>query len=667
MGFFSKKETTKEIRAFDTSALTTTELAELDINIDAIINRSQGNRQAINRLVFESVSAMTTSDEYAQELSNKKGIRRFIGGITGSNKALQDKINHNRSIAQYASQQTLQKLAEQNVLSFDLIAAVNNKLNASMVQIEGEINQIYDYLFAFFKQTRSDMISLESRLEKLERNVNLLNWQNSIEYQMFNGVEYAELDDAEKIVCLARDFYEITQGNWTTSDLLLLKTAMATIDLSPKENGNYYEFIKRLAYDNTLCKKLFGNQVISRQPNPEYLPLLSGLNKINLLGTSEQYIVSSVSEQTGGNNESIIDGLTKSFLKQEGEINAEFDVPYYELVLELVYNLRQANDEELLGESVYNDNAVPQEIRYKQATELFKTYNPLKALPLLEELSNEGYAKANALIYWIYRDGWYKDGAYYIDENKGKEYLKKGYQSGDILSSALYGLFCDNSNEWEITRKTVPMLEEMAKSGDVLAENTLGIVYVNKVFGEPNYVEAMQHFIKAKPTEFYRAAYGAFLRYYKGEHPFTKDYIQASLWADYILNFGCPYHISNVAYMSMNIEDYNCNTEEEKNMYYKSAIELWKDLEYNGYYGSASTNLGWMYENGRGVEKDYKQAFKHYLLAAEKGCDVGQMNLAYSYRDGTGTEKDLDKAIYWYRKSAEQGNEIAKKELERLT
>lgn len=182
------------LKIVNSSELSETERAELDANIDLLIAAHKNNRQEINRLVFESVAAMTAGEDYERQLANKKGLRRFLGGITGSNKKLQDKINNSRAAAQYASQQTLQKLAEQNLMSFDLITAVNNKLNASVIAVESEINQIYGALVTFFKQSRSDMVQLENRVAKLERNVNLLNWQASIEYQMFGETEYTDLD-----------------------------------------------------------------------------------------------------------------------------------------------------------------------------------------------------------------------------------------------------------------------------------------------------------------------------------------------------------------------------------------------------------------------------------------------------------------------------------------
>lgn len=121
----------KELTLVEPDVLTPEEKTELNADIDRIIEAHKANRKEINRLVFESVSAMTEADEAQKELKGKGPLARFVGSITGSNRKLREKISENRAAAQYASQLTLQKLAEQNLMSFDLLAAVNNKLNAS--------------------------------------------------------------------------------------------------------------------------------------------------------------------------------------------------------------------------------------------------------------------------------------------------------------------------------------------------------------------------------------------------------------------------------------------------------------------------------------------------------------------------------------------------------
>ena len=107
----------------------------------------------------------------------------------------------------------IQKLAEQNLMTFETVTLVNNKLNVMMIEVEEEINTIYGTLIRFFKQTRSDLIQMENRLDTLERNVNLLQWSRTIEYQMYNGLEYSDLTDIEKICCIVNDFYHIGKGD----------------------------------------------------------------------------------------------------------------------------------------------------------------------------------------------------------------------------------------------------------------------------------------------------------------------------------------------------------------------------------------------------------------------------------------------------------------------
>ena len=74
---------------------------------------------------------------------------------------------------------------------------------------------------------------------------------------------------------------------------------------------------------------------------------------------------------------------------------------------------------------------------------------------------------------------------------------------------------------------------------------------------------------------------------------------------------------------------------------------------------SAQYNLGVLYDNGRGVRKDYKEAVKWYRKAAEQGLAGAQNNLGVLYDNGQGVRKDYKEAVKWYRKSAERGHDLA--------
>ena len=76
--------------------------------------------------------------------------------------------------------------------------------------------------------------------------------------------------------------------------------------------------------------------------------------------------------------------------------------------------------------------------------------------------------------------------------------------------------------------------------------------------------------------------------------------------------------------------------------------------------------VGWMYEKGNGVSRDYAEAVKWYRKAAEQGYVIGQYNLGVMYENVYGIEQDKTKAVEWYRKAAAQGNETAINNLKNL-
>ena len=54
----------------------------------------------------------------------------------------------------------------------------------------------------------------------------------------------------------------------------------------------------------------------------------------------------------------------------------------------------------------------------------------------------------------------------------------------------------------------------------------------------------------------------------------------------------------------------------------------------------AQYNLGWMYEQGRGVEKNEKEAVRWYLKAAEQNIPQAQYRLGAMYARGLGVKKN---------------------------
>jgi hypothetical protein len=317
-------------------------LAEIDQFVDEIIQKHKSNTNVINTLVLDSVACLSVAEARSNELASQGKIKKIWNGLKGKNKKIRAEIDRNLVSAQYASQQMIQKLAEQNLLTFELITTVNNKLNTMITEVEEEINRIYELLLEFFKQVRSNMVQLESRVEKLEQNVNLLHWHNTIEYQMFDGVEYFDLPEIEKIICLADDFYHLTKGKWSTADLMLLKSTMAEIGMNVKKEITYKEFFEYIISKPKLLDKLLGGLSIETAINiePYQASLIKGIEKYYLLQTEESYIVDAVASISNViDYESIRLSLVYNYLKTQAIFDMNKSVNVFEFMNELLLNL----------------------------------------------------------------------------------------------------------------------------------------------------------------------------------------------------------------------------------------------------------------------------------------------------------------------------------------
>ena len=73
----------------------------------------------------------------------------------------------------------------------------------------------------------------------------------------------------------------------------------------------------------------------------------------------------------------------------------------------------------------------------------------------------------------------------------------------------------------------------------------------------------------------------------------------------------------------------------------------------------AINNLGYMYEAGNGVPKDLGRARDLYGQAAALGQLLAMVNLGNLYRNGRGVPKDYAQARQWYEKAAAGGRTAA--------
>lgn len=612
------------------------EQTELEKQIDHVIAAHKNNRQEINRLVFECTSALTAADDASHELASKGFFSRLIGGITGSNKRLQDKINRNMRAAQYASQVTMQKLAEQNLMTVDLLTAVNNKLNASIDAVNEKFKEQFVILGKFILKTRGDMISLSLRMDKTEWNVKLLNWQASVEYLTLNGVEYSDLDDAGKIVCLARDFYDLTGGNWTTSDLLLLKAAMGQIGMAPKKEMNIFDTLKTIADTPVLQEKLLNHHGIKPISDPSYLISMGTLEKLNALADKERYVVDIVAANyknhgvTMGADE-IRGDLAKDYMRQQANVNLNTHVGAYDFLLDLLYNLSESTAERVLQ---CKDD--------KGLMHLFLTDHTKKAYEQIREAADEGNAIA---LYMMAEYFWEGYGVQPINKQKAIAYFKKSYEAGyavagyDVAASLPDG----SPEQDEIRNHAKDNILELANEEDVFAQTNAAWGYREGYGTAVDAFEAVKWVRKAAEQGFARAQYDLGWMYQYGRGVERSDE-KAAGWYLKAAEQGLARTQRNLGFMY----EYGRGVERS----YEKAVEWVQKAAEQGLADVQNV----MYKNGRGVEQYYVKTAGWYLKAAEQGYAEAQCNLGYMYANGTGVEQSYVKAAEWFLKAAEQGD-----------
>ena len=618
------------------------EQTELEKHIDDVIAAHKNNRQEMNRLVFECTSTLTVADDASHELASKGFFSRLIGAITGSNKRLQDKINGNMRAAQYASQVTMQKLAEQNLMTVDLLTAVNNKLNASIDAVNEKCKEQFVILGKFILKTRGDMISLSLRMDKVEWNVKLLNWQASVEYLTLNGVEYSDLDDTGKIVCLARDFYDLTGGNWTTSDLLLLKAAMGQIGMAPKKEMNIFDTLKTIADTPVLQEKLLNHHGIKPISDPSYLISMGTLEKLNTLADKERYVVDVMAANyknhgvTMGADE-IRGDLAKDYMRQQANVNLNTHVGAYDFMLDLLYNLSESTAEGLLQ---CKDN--------KGLMHLFLTDHTEKAYEQIRKAADEGNAIALYMMAAYFSQGY---GVQPINEQKAIAYFKKSYEAGypvagyDVAASLPNG----SPEQDEIRKNAKDNILELANEGDVFAQTNAAWGYENGYGTAVVDLEAVKWVLKAAAQGFARAQHDLGYMYFYGRGV-EQSFEKALEWYLKAAKQGLARAQYDLGVMYEDGTGVEQSDEKAVEWYLKAAEQGLAWVQYK---------LGTMYKNGTGVKRSDEKAAEWYLKAAEQGDARAQKNLGLMYQNGTGVEQSDEKAAEWYLKAAEQGDTSA--------
>jgi TPR repeat protein len=103
------------------------------------------------------------------------------------------------------------------------------------------------------------------------------------------------------------------------------------------------------------------------------------------------------------------------------------------------------------------------------------------------------------------------------------------------------------------------------------------------------------------------------------------------------------------------LSNFSLGLEAYKEGKFRRAFDAWNLGAYEGN-TEAQFNLGVLYLEGTGVERNAEQARTWFMKAAEKNHVLAQYNLGHMALSGMGSEKNIQEAIKWWKLAAEGGH-----------
>ena len=578
-------------------------------SIDNAIQIFREDKFVINKLVFGSIELLASAEEAQRELKSKNFMQSLLGVITGANNKLKDKISNNLIQSQYLAELTLKKMMEEHLVSLDLIYSINRKLNLIRENLSGDINNLYSIIESYVESTNK-------RINNLEANNKFIKWYLTLPDREFNGCNYIQLDNLSKIVCLARDFFDKTKGNWDDEDLLLLKGALRKLDINPNDKINFLDSILTIYNDSNLRSKYFDCISIDDTENKSFLVTPLVLNKLNKFYDDEYFLLNTCKEfsKSKFNDYTIVRNYIQDYIFYRYYIDIDRPIEMYDFLIELISNLNYLSQ----GKNIMIDGDLDH----------YQSYTKIK----IEEYASELYFKG--INFKMDKDNL-----------QAYEYLYKSYENGNLDS--IYPLaellFDENFNLYNVN-EAINLCEKGISSGQYDCAYLLGYAYdygkgieVNKDLAEKNYQICINNSENKELISNSKLELAGILWKKASDQCDMNNIIK--LYEDAINNnnYKAMYLLGDKYYSGYKIEqDYDLAM-----FYFKMAARF--------NYGRAEFNIGKMYEEGLGIIKSSEKAIEWYKLASTHGEVQALVSMADIYSD----KKEFNTAFKLYNMAYE--------------
>lgn len=287
------------------------------------------------------------------------------------------------------------------------------------------------------------------------------------------------------------------------------------------------------------------------------------------------------------------------------------------------------------------------------------------ALPHLLQAARKHYPVAFVYLGFMYAQGYgvekdlTKSTSYYQQaqayESWFIEEAEKDSAEAQLALGRYYHIAAGDKRD---VKKAVSCYLRAADQGHALAQRFMGLCYENGIGGiTANLETAADWYLRSAKQGNALAQYNMAKYSENGTGKVIKSAEQAKQWYIQAADQG----------LARALRDLGDSYLREENPYrYGIAVNLLRKASNLGNV-SAHYDLGWCFENGKGVPQDLGEAWRLYTKAANQGNANAQYTLGLWAEKGNKVERQSNEtAVSWYRKAAAQGLEIAQTSLDNL-
>ena len=262
------------------------------------------------------------------------------------------------------------------------------------------------------------------------------------------------------------------------------------------------------------------------------------------------------------------------------------------------------------------------------------------------------------------------------DDAEAVSWWEKAAEKGDL--SAIINLGWAYQNGVGVEKdyeKMMELYQEGADAGSSYAMNSLGKIYENGSCNQEKNLEAALKWYKMAAERDYdgaqesvqrvlQAMYNTARNYTDGKNGLEKNWEEALRYYKLVAeDESAGEELVRNSYFFIGWVKAHNDTEEDD----AEAVSWFEKAIEKGDVARAVTNLGTMYNNGKGVAQDYEKAIELYKQASEAGEPTAMNYLGYVYENGgCGQKKNLEESLKWYKMAAEKNYDGAQESVERV-